>query len=337
MTWARYFDEQAETMPTAWTRRLEEELLADQVLRCYQRAPFYARKLADAGLRPEHVQKLEDLRLLPFTTREELRESQAAAPPFGDYVCAEQLDIPRGRVASGGTERPLLVGYSERDLRKSAEIGARAFWACGARPDDTIVHCRPDGFSAGGLSDHLALEATGATAVPLAGTEAEPLLAIWDAVAPTGLLSAGPYPDRLADALVEQGREPRSLGLHRLIVAEDAGAAPAPDRRRLEEVWGADVGGSYGVADVWETIAGECEEHDGLHFCGQGGTLVELVDPADGEPVEIEPGAVGELVFTHLDREASPLLRFRSGEVAGILGIACPCGRTGFRFRIAGG
>jgi len=336
MTWARYFDEQAETMPTAWTRRLEEELLADQVFRCYQRAPFYERKLAEAGLRPEHVQKLEDLRRLPFTTREELRESQAAVPPFGDYVCAEQLDIPRGRLAPGGAGRPLLVGYTERDLRMSAEIGARAFWACGARPDDTILHCRTDGFSAGGLSDHLALETTGATAVPVAGAQSEPMLALWGALAPTGLLSAGAYPDRLAEVLREQGHEPRSLGLRRLIVARDAGADPAPGRRRLEDVWGADVGGSYGVADVWETLAGECEEHDGLHFCGQGGTLVELVDPSGSTPVEIEPGAEGELVFTHLDREASPLLRFRSGDLASILGVDCPCGRTGFRFRIAG-
>jgi phenylacetate-CoA ligase len=332
MTWARYYDEQAETMPAAWTRRLEEELLAEQVFRCWERAPFYRRRLADAGIRPEHVQKLEDLRLLPFTTREELRESQAASPPFGDYVCAEHLEIPRGRVASTGAGRPLVVGYTERDLRMSAEIGARDFWACGARPDDTILHCRADGVSAGGLSDHLALEATGATAVPVGHAEAEGLLEHWDALAATGLLSARAYPDHLAETVREHGHEPRSLGLRRMIVA--GASVGTADRRRLADVWGADVGGCYGVADVWETLAGECEEQDGLHFCGQGGTLVELVEPGGGEPLEIEPGAEGELVLTHLDREASPLLRFRTGDVARVLGVECPCGRTGVRFRI---
>jgi phenylacetate-CoA ligase len=107
-------------------------------------------------------------------------------------------------------------------------------------------------------------------------------------------------------------------------------------RRRLEELWGAEVGDSYGLSDVWGTLAGECEERDGLHFCGQGGTLVELVEPDGGDPVEIEPGAEGELVFTHLDREASPLLRFRSRDIATVTELECPCGRTGMRFRVVG-
>ena len=93
---------------------------------------------------------------------------------------------------------------------------------------------------------------------------------------------------------------------------------------------------TYGLSDVWGTFAAECEERDGLHFSGQDGVLVELIDPESAEPVAIEPGATGELVFTHLAREATPVLRFRSRDLAEILGVECPCGRTGFRFRVAG-
>ena len=93
---------------------------------------------------------------------------------------------------------------------------------------------------------------------------------------------------------------------------------------------------TYGLSDVWGTFAAECEEHAGLHFSGQDGVLVELIDPDSGESLGIEPGASGELVFTHLAREAIAVLRFRSRDLAEVLGVECPCGRTGFRFRVAG-
>ena len=284
--WARYFDEQMETMPAAWTRRLEEELLAEQVSRCYQRAPFYRRKLADAGVRPEHVQTLEDLQILPFTTREELCDSQAAAPPLGDFVCADQLDIARVDVSSDSTGRSLYVGFTQDDLRTSVEIGARALWSCGARPDDIVLQCLSDGGPGAGLAGHAALEATGATTIAVGLDDAGRLLDLWRRLQPTGLLTTFFHGVVLAEAASEAGVEPRSLGLRKLLVAVGSGGAPASARAELEGIWGAEVGGLYGVPDVWGTLAGECEERDGLHFCGQGGTLVELIAPGSLEPVE---------------------------------------------------
>jgi phenylacetate-CoA ligase len=336
MTWARYFDERAETMPAAWTRRLEEELLADQVSRCYERTPFYRRKLAAGGVRPEQVERLEDLARLPFTTKEELRESQAAEPPFGDFVCADPVDIVRTHVTSGTTGIPLLLAYTERDARSSAQIGARAFWACGARPDDVVLHCLSYSFYTGGVSDHLAMEATGATVVPVGLGQSARLLELWSELRPTAIFSTLTYPLYLAEAAAETGVEPRALGLRKLLVTGEPGGQMAFTRRRMEELWGAEVGDSYGISDVWGTLAGECEERAGLHFCGQGATLVELVEPESGDPVAVEPGAEGELVFTHLDREATPLLRFRSRDVAVVVDVECACGRTGFRFRVVG-
>jgi phenylacetate-CoA ligase len=336
VTWARYFDERMETMPPAWTRRLEEELLVDQVERCWENAPFYRRKLADAGLRPEHIERLDDLRLVPFTTKEELRESQTEDPPFGEFLCADPIEVVRVHLSSGTTGKPVALAYTAKDARTSAQIGARAFWASGARPDDVVLHCLAYGFYTGGLSDHAAMEATGATVVPVGLGQSARLLELWHDLRPTALFSTLTYPAYLAEAAVERGVEPRALRLRKLLVTGEPGGQMTATRRRLEELWGAEVGDSYGLSDVWGTLAGECEERDGLHFCGQGGTLVELVELDGGDPVEIEPGAEGELVFTHLDREASPLLRFRSRDIATVTELECPCGRTGMRFRVVG-
>jgi len=334
--WARYFDERTETMPPVWTRRLEEELLAEQVTRCYERAPFYRRKLAEAGLRPEHVLGVGDLRHLPFTTKEELRASQEAEPPLGDFACADPLEVVRVHLTSGTTGKPLVLGYTKEDLRTSARIGARAFWAAGARPDDTLLHCLSYSFYTGGLADHDALEETGATMVPVGLGQSGRLVELWEDLRPTAVFSTLTYPLYLAEAAQEAGLDPRALGLRKLIVAGEPGGQLAGTRRRLEELWGAKLSETYGLSDVWGTFAGECDEQAGMHFSGQDGVLVELVEPETGEPVGIEPGSTGELVFTHLAREATPVLRFRSRDRAEILGVECPCGRTGFRFRVAG-
>jgi phenylacetate-CoA ligase len=335
-TWARYFDERIETMPPAWTRRLEEERLAEQVSRCYDRSPFYRRKLEEAGVRPEHVERLEDLAALPFTTKEELRASQAETPPYGDYVCVDGIEIVRMHLSSGTTGKPLVMPYTERDIATSAEVGARAFWAAGVRPDDTLLHCLSYSFYTGGISDHAALEATGAAMIPVGLGQSTRVLELWRDLRPTALFSTITYPVHLAEAAAERGLDPRSLGLAKLVVTGEPGGQIAATRRRLEELWGAEVGDTYGLSEVWGTLAGECEERDGLHFSGQDATLVELIEPESGEQVPVEEGARGELVFTHLYREAAPLIRFRSRDIAEILGVVCPCGRTGFRFRVVG-
>ena len=228
------------------------------------------------------------------------------------------------------------MAYTEADLRVSADVGARAFWAAGVRPDDTVLHCLSYSFYTGGLSDHAALESTGATMVPVGLGQSARILELWRELRPTALFSTITYPLHLAETAGERGLDPRRLGLAKLIVTGEPGGQIVATRRRLEELWNARVGDTYGLSDVWGTLAGECEVREGLHFLGQGATLVELVDPNSDEQVPIEAGAHGELVFTHLRREATPLIRFRSRDIAEVLGTECDCGRTGFRFRVAG-
>ena len=334
-TWARYFDERSETMPPAWTLRLEEERLAEQVRYCYERAPFYRRKLDEAGVRPADI-NLESLRAIPFTTKDELRASQAENPPYGDFACVDAIEISRVHLSSGTTGKPIVLAYTERDLETSAAVGARAFWGAGVRPDDMVLHCLSYSFYTGGLSDHAALETTGATMVPVGLGQSAKVLELWRDLRPTALFSTITYPLHLAETAAERDVDPRSLGLRKLIVTGEPGAQIAATRRRMEELWGATVADTYGLSDVWGTLAGECQEREGLHFLGQGATLVELVEPESGESLPVEAGARGELVFTHLWREGTPLLRFRSRDIAQVIATECECGRTGFRFRVIG-
>ena len=336
MAWARYFDERMETMPLAWLRHLEDERLREQVARCHELSGFYRRKMDAADVRPEDIDGVDDLPRLPFTTKEELRASQAEHPPLGDFACAEDADVRRVHLSSGTTGTPLVLAYTERDLHTSAQVGARAFWAAGARPDDRVAHCLSYSFYTGGLSDHAAMEETGATVVPVGLGQSARLLELWPHLRPNALFSTITYPLYLAETAREHDLDPRSLGLGKLLVTGEPGGQIAPTRRRLEELWGARVGDSYGLSDVWGTLAGECEERDGLHFLAQGAAIAELVEPESGEPLGVEPGVHGELVFTHLSREATPVLRFRSRDVVSVLDAECSCGRTGFRFRVVG-
>lgn len=336
MSWARYFDERAETMPGVWTRRLEKERLAAQVARCYEGMPFYRRKLDAAGVRPQQIGRVEDLLLVPLTTRDQLADSQARHPPLGELACADPIDIVRVLLGSQEGGRPLARAYTERDLRTSAELGARAFWACGIRPDDVVALCHAGALESGATLAQAAAEATGATVAAFELTRGAELFELWRELRPATLLASPAVALDLADLLRERGVEPRSLGLARLVVGSGPGAADGEARRRLEGVWGATTREAWGLAEIWDTFGGECGEGEGLHFLGHGAALAELVEPQSGDPVALEGGAEGELVLTHLDREAMPLLRFRSGRLVSVLGPDCPCGRTSFRFRPLG-
>jgi phenylacetate-CoA ligase len=144
------------------------------------------------------------------------------------------------------------------------------------------------------------------------------------------------FPAHLARRAAEAGVGPQSLGLRHIVTAGEPGAGLAAVRREIESAWSVTVRDTFGMSDVWSTMAGECGEGDGMHLTCLGHALVELVEPETGRPLPFEDGAEGELVWTHLRREASPLLRYRSGDPARLWTAPCPCGRTTPRLRIDG-
>ncbi|MCZ7573332.1 MAG: AMP-binding protein [Ardenticatenaceae bacterium] len=328
-----------ETLAPEELRRLEDEALRRQLAYLATRSAFYARKFAEAGVDPATIRSRADLPRLPFTEKDELRANQETHPPLGNYLAAPREQIVRLHKTSGTTGRPLFVGLTSHDLEVTHEIGARAFWAAGLGPGDTVVHCLNYQLWIGGLTDHLSLERTGATVVPFGVGNSRDLVRTIQMLGINAISSTPSYLVHLITIVRDQlGLEPRELGLRQGFFGGEPGLQNPAYRARIEETWGMRAhDANYGMADVLSIFGGECAARAGLHFHGQGSILAELIDPETGASAPIEPGAMGELVYTHLDREAQPVLRYRSHDAVEIVGTGpCVCGRTSFRFQVLG-
>jgi phenylacetate-CoA ligase len=312
--------------PTAEALRRQLAYLAD-------RSAFYRRRLGDL---PRRLRSLTDLRAVPYTTKDELRAGQEREPPFGAHLCAPREALVRLHVTSGTTGAPVAIGLTRADHERNCAIGGAAFRIAGVRPDDIVAHCLNYALYAGGVADHMALEASGATVVPVGVGQSERLLELIPQLNISGVFGTLSYPSHLARRARVAGIAPRDLGLRLLVTAGEPGAGLAAVRREIEDAWGARVADTFGMSDVWSTMAGECGGREGLHLTTGDGALLELCDPDSGAPIELEDGAAGELVWTHLAREASPLLRYRSADLARVWTTPCPCGRTEPRLRIDG-
>jgi phenylacetate-CoA ligase len=296
-------------------------------------SPFWRARL---GGRAGDVRDAADLPALPLTTKAELRADQAAHPPFGSRLCAPREALVRLHVTSGTTGEPVAIGLTRADHAANSAIGGAAFRIAGVRPDHTIAHCLNYALYAGGIADHMALEDTGATVVPVGVGQSRRLLDLIGVLGIDAVFGTLSFPAHLAARAREDGVDPRALGLRHVVTAGESGAGLRAVRREIEDAWGATVADTFGMSDVWSTMAGECDAGDGLHLTTEGHAVVELVDPDSGDPLGLEDRATGELVWTHLRREASPLLRYRSGDLATVRTAPCACGRTTPRIRIDG-
>ena len=307
--------------------------LQDQLAYLEASSEFYRERLS--GVR-EHVRTAADMRHLPFTTKDELREGQRRDPPFGPHLCAPLERLVRVHVTSGTTGEPVAVGFTRRDHEANSAVGGEAFRIAGVRPDDMVAHCLNYALYAGGIADHMALEASGATVVPVGTGQSRRLLELIPQLGINAIFGTLSFPAYLAARAREAGVDPRALGLRHIVTAGEPGAGLEALRSEIEAAWGASVADSFGMSDVWSTMAGACGEGEGLHLTTGEHALLELVDPDSDAPVELEDGASGELVWTHLKREASPLLRYRSGDLGRVWTSPCACGRDTPRIRIDG-
>ena len=307
--------------------------LQDQLAYLEASSPFYRERLR--GVR-DRVRTPGDLRELPFTTKEELRDGQRRDPPFGPHLCAPRERLVRMHVTSGTTGEPVAVGFTRRDHEANSAVGGEAFRIAGVRPDDIVAHCLNYALYAGGIADHMALESSGATVVPVGTGQSRRLLELIPRLGITAIFGTLSFPAYLAARAREAGVDPRELGLRHIITAGEPGAGLEAVRSEIEAAWGATVADSFGMSDVWSTMAGACDEGEGLHLTVGEHALLELVDPDSAVPLELEDGASGELVWTHLRREASPLLRYRSGDLGRVWTSPCACGRSSPRIRIDG-
>jgi phenylacetate-CoA ligase len=296
-------------------------------------SPFYAERLR--GVRAV-VRTPAELPRVPFTTKEELREGQRREPPFGPHLCAPPERLVRMHVTSGTTGEPVAVGFTRADHEANSAVGGEAFRIAGMLPDDIVAHCLSYALYAGGIADHMALEASGATVVPVGTGQSRRLLDLIPRLGITAIFGTLSFPAYLAARAREAGLDPAALGLRHIVTAGEPGAGLAAVRSEIERAWGATVADTFGMSDVWSTMAGACEEGEGLHLTVTDHAVLELIDPDTRLRVELEDGASGELVWTHVRREASPLLRYRSGDLGRVWTGRCACGRTTPRIRIDG-
>lgn len=332
-----YFDPEIETLSQGQLRELQEAKLGKQLDYLFARSPFYQDKFRTAGIRREDFQSLANLARVPFTTKEELRESQNACPPLGRHMATDMTSVIRIHSSTGTTGRPSFVGVTRRDAQIWTRVTARSFYTQGIRPSDIVIHAASLALFAGGLPSKDAIELIGATFVPVGTGASEKLVLVAKTLRANSLHCTPSYAMYLADYVRrEAGMEPRELGLEKIVCGAEPGAGIPSVRAKMTEEWGARVTEGLGNADMAPIIFAECRNQSGMHFNGQEYVFVEIIDPQSGEVLPIETGVSGELVYTSLERECVPLLRFRTRDRVTILGTSCACGRTSFMLRCVG-
>lgn len=297
--------------------------LQETVARCYHQVPFFHQRMEEAGVRPEHIKSLKDLRLLPFTTKADMRENY----PFGLFAVPRK-DVVRIHSSSGTTGKPTTVGYTRNDLEMWSEACARFITAAGVGADDIVQVSFGYGLFTGGFGLHYGLEKVGAAVVPASsGNTARQIMLMHD-YGTTGLVCTPTYGMYLAESIIEAGLDPRKdLKLRYGLF----GSEPYSEgmRQELESRLGLFVTDNYGLSEiVGPGVCGECEQRTGMHIA-EDLFMVEVVDPKTLEPLPL--GERGEIVITTLTKEATPMLRYRTRDISYLMEGPCKCGRTNRR------
>ncbi|WP_415955496.1 phenylacetate--CoA ligase family protein [Phocaeicola coprophilus] len=313
-----YLHPELETLSRSRLEKLQMERL-QQTLARYMRIPFYKQRFAACGLRPEDIRTLDDVRKLPFTTKQDLRDNY----PFG--LSAVPLEeVVRLHSSSGTTGTPTVILHTQHDLDEWANAVARCLYMVGLRKGDIFQNSSGYGMFTGGLGFQYGAERLGMLTVPAAAGNTKRQIKFITDFGTTALHAIPSYAGRLYEVMEEMGIDPRrDTRLRTLII----GAEPHSDeqRRRIEQMLGVKAYNSFGMSEMCGPgVAFECPEQNGLHIW-EDYYIVEIVDP---QTLELVPdGEVGELVLTTINREAMPLLRYRTRDLTRILPGECPCGR----------
>jgi phenylacetate-CoA ligase len=305
-----------------------------QIAALYERSAFYRRKLAAAGFKDAAaVGRLADIARLPFTEKDELRASQSTAPPLGEHAAIDISQAARIYSTSGTSGTPLYIPLARADVEQWREIGRRTYSCNGLAAGERVVTTYGAGPFVAGAS-LAAFEAIGCVHIPVGVGNTERLLTAIEKLAPQAIACTPSYALHIAEVAAAKGVSLECV--ERIIVGGEPGGGEDGFRGTLEAAWGAQVFEIMGIGDIAASLWGECGEQAGMHFSAEEWIHVELIEPESGRPVPLAEGATGELVYTHLAREAAPLLRFRSRDHARVWTSACACGRTSLRVRCIG-
>jgi phenylacetate-CoA ligase len=330
------FDE-LEATPWSDVTALHETLFQEQLDYVLGNSDFYREKFAEVPR--SRITSLRDLSLLPFTTKDDIRQSLLARPPLGLHAAAPLTDVVQIQSSSGTTGMPTFVAATQEDIETWNSMGARVFYANGFRPRDWVMHgyAMGRGF-VGGLVNIEHLQHLGCCVIPLgAESGTERLLQAIDHLKPVALCATPSMVNHLGSVAQDVlGKSATDLSIRKISVGGEPGGGVPAIRQKMEELWNADVRDMMGGADFGSTYWAECDVKDGMHLCSQGALHVELIDPETLESLPIEEGTTGELVYTTLRRRATPLIRYRMGDVVTVSAMDCSCGRTGYRIKTHG-
>jgi phenylacetate-CoA ligase len=324
-----YWDERVETLGRDDLLNVQTERLRWQLERCYASSALYRSKLESVGAEPGDLASLQDVAGLPVVTKEELRADQEANPPFGSFAVAERPLWREVHPSSGTTGSSVNTIWSDRDVESITDFTARTLWQLGVRPADVVQNAFAYGLWVAGMSVHYAAARVGALVLPI-GTAAttERQVDYLRHAKSTVLVATPSYALHIAEHLQEKEIDPAALALRLGCFGGEPGAENPSTRTKIEAGLGLEARDYYGLAEIGPTFASECVAKAGLHFA-EDHVLVECLDDQTREPMP--EGELGVLVFTHLTREATPMLRYWSNDYARLTRDTCTCGRTHVR------
>ncbi len=308
-----------ETIQEDELKQLQLERLQSTLYRVGSHVPFYRKKFAELRFNHDDIRSLDDLRRLPFTIKQDLRDNY----PYGLFAVPLR-DVVRVHSSSGTTGQATVVGYTKNDINTWSNLVARLITAAGVGTNDVIQIAFGYGLFTGGFGLHYGAELIGTSVIPISSGNTKRQIQIMQDFKSTALVSTPSYALILADTMMEMGINPNGLSLRYGLF----GGEPWSEgmRREINQKLGILATDNYGLSEViGPGISGECQECNGLHI-NEDHFLVEVLDPVTLEPVP--EGEVGELVITTLTREAFPMIRYRSRDLTRILPGPCPCGRS---------
>ncbi|RKY65650.1 MAG: phenylacetate--CoA ligase [Candidatus Latescibacterota bacterium] len=313
-----FWEREVDIRPREELEALQVKGLRETVARALS-SPHYGKVLGGKGISPEDIRSLEDLRRIPFTTKEDLRRGF----PYG-FLAVPKDEVVRLHASSGTTGTPTVVYHTRRDLEVWADLVARCLYMVGMRKEDVFQNMMSYGLFTGGLGLHYGAERIGALVIPSGAGNSRRQITLMRQFGTTAIHIIPSYALKLLETFQEMGLDPKEMKLRMAFV----GAEPHTEevRRRIEEAYGIDAFNSYGLSEMnGPGVAFECPYKEGMHVW-EDSYILEVIDPETLEPVP--DGEEGELVLTTLRREAMPLLRYRTGDLAFVYPDPCPCGRT---------
>lgn len=315
----RYYQAEIETAPREKIIALQNERLSATVRRVYENVPFYRNKMEQAGVTPEDIRTIDDLHKLPFSYKQDLRDTY----PYGLFAVPLK-DVVRLHASSGTTGKQIVVGYTRNDLDVWDECVARALTAAGCTDEDVVHVSYGYGLFTGGLGADGGAKRIGATTVPVSSGNTQRQVTILKDFGSTILCCTPSYALHIAEVLYASGYTKDDIKLK----AGVFGAEPWTNemRRKIEEMLGLTAYDIYGLTEIiGPGVAFECKEQTGMHV-NEDHFIVEVIDPDTGEV--LPEGTQGELVFTCITKEAFPILRYRTRDIGVITRGKCSCGRT---------